>query len=154
MRAARLAASACLTLVLLAAGWPSAPRSVEVHLNGRALTHGLAFLGVGGEVAVYVPVSGLAQAIGGSAGTWRSWLRLEDLSLFAASEGGCVGCPVHIRRPVLISSRLRLIEGEPHLPLPDLVTAFEGRLGVDAPSGIYTIFAGRCTWCVLEAQDP
>jgi hypothetical protein len=146
-------ACALLTALLVAAGNDRAPRRVQVHLNDRPLAPAVVLEEPGGRRTVYVAVTGLARAIGGSDRHWRRWLRLEGSSLFAAAEGGCAACIAHVRRPVLISSRLRMIGSEPHLPLADLVAAFEGKLSADEPSGVYTIFTGSCTWCVLEVRD-
>lgn len=152
-RAVRLLASALLVTLCLAATGEREPRRVEVRLNGRLLAPAVVLDEAGGRRTVFVAVTGLARAIGGSTGHWRSWLRLEGSSLFAAAEGGCATCVAHVRRPVLISSRLRMIGSEPHLPLSDLVAAFEGKLSADERAGVYTIFTGNCTWCVLEARD-
>jgi hypothetical protein len=127
-------------------------QKVEVRLNGRLLAPGVAAPAVLGKGEVFVSVAGLARAVDGANSNGHSRLRIEGRALYAAAEGGCAECYVQVRRPVLISPRLRVIGAETYLPLPDLVRAFEGKLSVDHRGGIYTIFAGSCNWCVLEPR--
>lgn len=135
----------------LYAGQASRGQGVEVRVNGRALAPGLIVPAAAGREEVFVSVAGLARAIDGAAPQGQPRLRVAGPALYAAAEGGCPGCPVRVRRPVLISPRLRTIGTEPYLPLSDLVRAFEGKLSADRAAGVYTIFAGSCHWCVLEA---
>ncbi len=127
-------------------------QQVEVRLNGRLLAPGVAAPAAPGKGEVFVSVAGLARAVDGATPNGRSRLRIEGRALYAAVEGGCAGCHVQVRRPVLISPRLRVIGAETYLPLEDLVRAFEGKLSADRAAGVYTIFAGDCSWCVLEPR--
>jgi hypothetical protein len=147
-----LLAGAILLPLSLAAAPEFREQNVEVRLNGRLLVAGVIVRGASQREEVFVPAAGLALAIDGPPPRAQSRLRVEGESIFAARVGACRDCQVQVRRPVMISSRLRYIGGEVHLPLTDLVRAFEGKLSVDRAARVYTIFAGDCNWCVLEPR--
>jgi hypothetical protein len=111
----------------------AAPQPVEVRLNDRAIAPGVALRLANGQEQVFVSVLGLARSVDGPEPVTRSRLHVDGASLYAAITGGCDRCHVAVRRPVLISSGLRLIGLEPYLPLGDLVRAFEGRLEARPP---------------------
>ncbi len=132
------------------------PRALAIHLNGRLFLAGVAVRSERGE-EVLVAVGPLQRAIDGPALTDGRQppaprLRVEGTKLFASASGGCDECPARVTRPVIISGRVRMIEGVPWFPLADLVTAFEGRLQVDAAKSVYGIYAGKCMWCILEPR--
>jgi hypothetical protein len=132
---------------------PAGSRPVVVHLNGRWLADAIAVNAAGGEEVV-VLVSALARAVDGSSvpgtTTRSSRLRVDGNTLFATRLGGCSDCAVRVARAVVISSRVRDVHGAPALPLSELVAAFEGRLETDSARTLYSIHAGKCTWCILE----
>jgi hypothetical protein len=134
----------------------SSSRTVEVHLNGHPFMQGVAVRSSGDE-EILVAVEALQRAIDGpplASGRKSSAprLRLEGTKLFAAAAGGCPDCPVRITRAVIVTSRVRVIDGAPWFPLADLVTAFEARLEIDAAKSVYGIYAGTCRWCILEPR--
>jgi hypothetical protein len=127
-----------------------APRQeLEVRLNGRTVLRGVR---LDGDPEVFVRVSDLIVAIDGAADARDTRVRLSGRNLHGVAEGACPGCVVAVRRPVLISSAVRMIAREPYIPLRDLVRAFEGRLEPDSQRGGFDIFAGTCSWCVLEPR--
>ena len=140
-----------LALPLLAAAH-APPRRVTITVNGRRVAEGLA-VGAGGHAgdAVFVPVDAVMRAVDGASPA-APHLRLTGATLSAIAEGGCGDCALRVARPVVISSRVRAVERAPAIPLPDLVAALEGRLEADAAGGVYGIFAGKCTWCILEPR--
>lgn len=128
-------------------------REVEIRLNGRPLGRGrLVARGDPGE-AVYLRVADLTLAVDGPSPAAKAHLRLRGSFLYALALGGCEGCAVRVNRSVVISSRVREIEGQTHLPLGDLVRAFEGRLEVETAGKVYGIYAGACSWCILAPND-
>jgi len=130
---------------------PPDSRQVVIQLNGRWLADAIAVRTTGGEEVV-VLVSALARAVDGNSkpGTTPSRLRVDGNTLLATRLGGCSNCAVRVARVVVISSRVRDADGAPALPLSELVTAFEGRLETDSARALYSIHAGKCTWCILE----
>lgn len=139
-----LLTGAVAATALLAA---AAAQQFQVSINGKPLAQAVRL-----EEEIYVPVSALLRAVDGP--THAARLRVAGRQLYGAAEGGCLGCALRVRRAVLISSRLRRVTGELCLPLSDLVRALEGRLEVDHEARIYAIYAGACSWCVLEPRSP
>jgi hypothetical protein len=134
-----------------ASGSPaSASVVVVVNLNGRKLADGIKQQAGNGEV-VLVPVEAVARAVDG-AGSTTNRLRVSGRQLLAAAVGRCDSCPVRVARAVVISADVRVVDGVALIPLADLVKAFEGRLEVNAARTVYGIYAGKCTWCILEPQ--
>lgn len=140
----------------------SAARRPVIHLNGRPLADGIVVRTARGA-EVFVPVIALARALDGpdatigeartaSVASSPARLRLDRNKLFAASPGGCPGCPARVSRLVVISTRVRTSGGVSALPLEDLVAAFEGSLEIDSTRTRYAIHAGKCTWCILGPQ--
>ena len=127
-----------------------ATRRVSVLLNGRKLADGAVIPAAGGE-EVFIPVSALARAVDGDHAA-RPRVRVESERLLAIETGACDSCIVRVMRAVVVSQRVRAIEGNQSFPLADLVTAFEGRLEVDGARNTYGIYAGKCTWCILAPR--
>lgn len=125
-------------------------REPTVLLNGNPLGRASLEGRHGAREDALLRVADLAMAVDGPAPGARRHLDLRGASLYATALGGCESCPVRVKRAVLISSRLRLVNEEPYLPLRDLVRALEGKLEVDTATGVYGIHAGACTWCILE----
>jgi len=75
---------------------------------------------------------------------------LDGARLYAALEGACAGCAVRVRRPVLVSSAMAVQLDDGATALADVVRALEGRMETDERTGAVTIYAGACSWCVLE----
>lgn len=95
-------------------------------------------------------VADLLLAVDGPTAAGSGRLSLRGSSLYATKLGGCSGCPVRVKRGVLVSSRIREVAGEPYVPLADLLRAFEGRLVVERARKVYGIHVGQCSWCILE----
>lgn len=129
---------------------PDASVAVVVNLNGRKLADGIKQRTADAEV-VLVPVEAVARAVDG-AGSTTNRLRVSGRQLLAAAVGRCDSCPVRVARAVVISADVRVVDGVALIPLVDLVKAFEGRLEVNAARTVYGIYAGKCTWCILEPQ--
>ena len=127
-----------------------ATAAVVVNLNGRKLADATRQTGSGGE-EVLVSIADIMRAVDGAAPS-TSRLRVTGRTLLAAAVGNCDRCTVRVVRPVVMSSDVRVVDGVPLFPLDDLVKAFEGRLEVNAERTVYGIFAGKCTWCILEPQ--
>ena len=126
-------------------------RHVEIRLNGRRLLDGIAVRRSDGE-SVLVPVEALVRSIDGSSARTPARLRVDGSRLWAAAPGGCDSCRVHVARTVLVSGRVRAVEGVAAFPLDDLVAALEGRMERDAAPVFYDIHTGKCTWCILTAR--
>lgn len=120
--------------------------TMPVYLNGTRFLE--AFDANDSHRQPYVRVSALRHAIDG---TGRSGPRLHvsGTVLAARDTGGCAGCPARVIRAVVISTRVEEVDGQSVLPLADVVAAFEARLERAGPPDRLTIYAGRCTWCVL-----
>lgn len=137
-------------------GEASARRNVAIRLNGRLVATGSDVRSTRGE-EILIAVNALRRAIEGDVSTDQGAqpvprLRVDGKRLFASTVGGCTVCPARVARPVVISVRVRALDGVLWFPLADLVTAFDGRLEVDAARSVYGIHAGKCTWCILEPQ--
>lgn len=129
---------------------PGVSVTVVVNLNGRKLADATRTAGPRGE-EVLIPVAAIQRAVDGDAAA-TSRLRVNGRNLAAAATGHCDDCPVRVARPVVVSADVRVIEGVALIPLADLVKAFEGRLEVNAARTVYGIYAGKCTWCILEPR--
>jgi hypothetical protein len=129
----------------------SPPRPV-IELNGQPLARGVMLRSALSwrSDELFVPLCDLRLAVDGPGAGRGSRLRQEGRQLVATRTGGCEGCRVRVARAVLVSSGVRYVANEPHVPLADIVRAFEGRLDVDPHAGVYRIHAGVCRWCVLE----
>jgi hypothetical protein len=146
--------------LLLAAGAPpagsqrlSSRRAVEparIELNGRPLAD--VVVGTDDDGEVMLPVEALIRAVDGTRPIEASRLRQDGRRLYAAGVGGCTGCLLRVARPVVISARLRVVDGVGVFPLADLVAALEGRVRRHPATGVHEIFAGKCTWCILEPR--
>jgi hypothetical protein len=129
---------------------PGVSATVVVNLNGRKLADATRTAGPRGE-EVLIPVAAIQRAVDGEAAV-TSRLRVNGRNLAAASVGHCDDCPVRVARPVVVSADVRVVDGVALIPLGDLVKAFEGRLEVNAARTVYGIYAGKCTWCILEPR--
>ena len=145
-----LLASALVSFTPVARVDIGAAQSVSVTLNGKPFANGLRLTTNAGD-DVYVPIAALARAVDGEHAA-RSRLRRDGAKLTAVDAGGCDGCMLSVARPVVVSTRVREIDSVPVFPLTDLVAALEGRLESDATHGTYGIYAGKCTWCILEPR--
>jgi hypothetical protein len=125
----------------------STDQRIEIRLNGSRLGQGLVLGGRAGG-SVWVRVVDLQRAVDGSAAPVGR-LRHSGRELRATDTGGCVGCPLRVVRAVLVSSRVRVLVGEPHLPLDDVARALEARGSLDAAADRYNLHAGECRWCIL-----
>jgi hypothetical protein len=147
-----------VTALLLTAGAPPAgsqrqtrrpaAEGVRIEMNGRLL----ADVAVAEGDEVLLPVDALVRAVDGGRPADASRLRHDGRRLYAAGVGGCSGCLLRVARPVVISERVRTVDGVAVLPLADLVAALEGRLRRHPDTGVHEIFAGKCTWCILEPR--
>ncbi len=124
--------------------------SALVHLNGELLEGLVAIVSDNGESLV--AVDALIRAIDGEQAPGTARIRRDGSRLYAAGVGACDDCPIGVARPVLISKRVRTVDGVPMLPLADLVAALEGRVTRHHATGTWEIFAGKCTWCILEPR--
>ncbi|MFH1833784.1 MAG: hypothetical protein ABH877_02065 [bacterium] len=97
-----------------------------------------------------VAVVDLARALDGTEEIGGGRLLVRGSRLFATRTGGCPGCPLRVRRPVLVSSRVTPPEKGRYLPLADLILALEGQLEGGASAGDIRIRVGPCRWCILE----
>src|SRR5688572_7343692 len=125
-------------------------RGSLIQLNGELLEGIVVVAADNGESLV--PVNALIRAIDGDQATGNARIRRDGRRLYAAGVGACDECPLGVARPVLISERVRIVDGVPMLPLADLVAALEGRVTRHHATGMWEIFAGKCTWCILEPR--
>lgn len=125
---------------------------VRVRLNDRPFATAVRLEDAASGEGVFLRVRDLARAVDGDGPSTRPRLRLAGDRLYAVALGGCEACTVQVRRTVLLSSRVRTIDREGYLPLEDVVRALEGRLERDDAGRAYGIFAGACTWCILEPK--
>jgi hypothetical protein len=121
---------------------------VRIEMNGRLL----ADVATAEGDEVLLPVDALVRAVDGARPADASRLRNDGRRLYAAGVGGCDGCLLRVARPVVISERVRIVDGVAVLPLSDLVAALEGRVRRHPDTGVHEIFAGKCTWCILEPR--
>jgi hypothetical protein len=128
------------------------PHRGVIELNGQVLARGVMLRSSLPWCSdeLFVPLRELRRAVDGTDAVRGSRLRHDGRQLVATRTGGCDGCRVRVARAVLVSSGVRYVANEPHVPLADIVRAFEGRLDVDPHAGVYRIHAGVCRWCVLE----
>jgi hypothetical protein len=150
-RAWLAAALAVMVAVIVAAGLKPATRPIEVRLNGEFLGQGLAVTARHGTLE-WVRVADLQRAVDGSAAP-KGRLRHSGGSLHARAVGGCPGCPVRVVRAVVISSRVRTLEREGHVPLDDVARAFEAKVSHDTARTVYSLHVAECGWCILEPRD-
>ena len=150
-----LAAAAVVLLIVAAppAGTQRAPRAmdrVRIEMNGMLLAVAVVEGPEGDDVLL--PVDALLRAVDGAQPGEPARLRREGHRLYAAGVGGCAGCLLRVARPVVISERVRVVDGITVVPLGDLVAALEGRVRRHADPRVREIFAGKCTWCILEPR--
>ena len=124
---------------------PHLPVAGDVTINGKPIARAL----VTERGVVYVSVPDLARAIDGDN---KNRLRINGASLLAIKDGACKGCAIAIRRAVQISGNVRFFPNGPHIPLDDLVRAFEARLDTEAQTN-FNLYAGSCSWCILAPQE-
>ncbi|NUR32824.1 MAG: hypothetical protein HOQ17_02495 [Gemmatimonadaceae bacterium] len=120
----------------------------RIEMNGRLLAD--VVVAEGDEVLV--PVDALLRAVDGARPAEVPRLRQEGRRLYAVGVGGCSDCLLRVARPVVISERVRVVDGVALLPLADLAAALEARMRRNPGTGVHEIFAGRCTWCILAPR--
>ncbi len=136
---------------------------ISIYVNDRPLAAGL-ILRDGLRRAPYARVSDLQAAVDGPSARQAehgeeateqhtSRFQVRGRQFISTDLGGCPGCAVEVVRQVVVSERVRRVDGEAYVPLADLVPAFEGRLAVEDSSRVYRIFAGICRWCILAARS-
>jgi hypothetical protein len=124
-------------------------RAVVIRLNGERLAQGLVVVERGREGA-WVRVADLRHAVDGS--TAGNRLRNSGRELHAIALGGCAACRFRVVRQVVISRRVRVWGDEPHVPLEDVVRAFEAKVSQDPGASVIHLHVGECRWCILEPR--
>jgi hypothetical protein len=103
------------------------------------------FLPAGGRPQAFMPLAQLRSAVDGADALSRFLVR--EHMLLARDTGSCAGCPLRVRRAVVISAGIRVHEGEPHVPVDDVARALDATIREE--DGALLLVTAPCDWCIL-----